>query len=132
MPGGPGRSNASMRQAPPCLDSGGRQAPHQAHDPVELIRVRKPSAPGAEVVGHMRGVARARTDHRHGRVRDHELEHELSPGMGVELGGPLRQRPVTDPGPHPVPAEREVGQHADPALEREGKMTSSGVRLSTA
>jgi hypothetical protein len=80
---------------------------------------REAPAPAAEVVDHVRGIARAGAGHGHRRVRDHELEHELRPGVRVELGGPLRQRAVADPLPHPAAAEGQVDQHADPAVLRE-------------
>src|SRR5688500_18085193 len=63
----------------------------QLRHPLPCRLIRQPPDAAADVVEHVRRLARPRTDHGDRRVADDVLEEQLPPRLRVKVGRPLRK-----------------------------------------
>src|SRR5690606_17876395 len=65
-------------------------------DQLALSCIRQTTLPSQQIVSHVAWRGSGRNDRRDRRLGKNELERQLRPGGGVDLGSPVRQRFASD------------------------------------
>ncbi len=91
-------------------------------------------APGAcgEVLAHMGDLGRGRDHAAHGRVRQHELQHQRRPVVAVEFCRPRRHRVALQHADQSPSLERPVGDDRHAAVLRSQKRRVASMWLAPA